>query len=288
MARTTGLFQAPEDLQTLYEDIPPHLRLPLQEWVGQALRNIDGSNSHAGARTAFGAYDLQFRPSDPLLMRLERRGSWQEVIAALNDREFLQLIDWCLLPEVWSNLRRDLDTFLLKGGSAWTVYDRTDENDNDEFGLERRVPEGVQVAAEATIASAGHAGERLAQAWHHAFGVNPNPSAAYRDAIRAVEDAMKNAVSPNDNTATLGKMLATIESQKNWTLPLQRTDPRAEPAVVIVGMLRALWVGQADRHGGDPAPALAITQEAAETAVMLAVPLVHWFTSGHAARRSGT
>ena len=53
----------------------------------------------------------------------------------------------------------------------------------------------------------------------------------------------------------------------------------------VPGMMRALWAGQTDRHGGDSDPALVITQEVAETAVLLAVPLVQWFTSGAVARR---
>ena len=46
-------------------------------------------------------------------------------------------------------------------------------------------------------------------------------------------------------------------------------------------MLKTLWSGQTDRHGGDHelVNETLISQESAEAAVMLAVPLVRWFSS---------
>ena len=45
-------------------------------------------------------------------------------------------------------------------------------------------------------------------------------------------------------------------------------------------MLRVLYRGQHDRHGGMPVPLPDMTQEEAESAVMLAVTLVGWFATG--------
>jgi hypothetical protein len=49
-------------------------------------------------------------------------------------------------------------------------------------------------------------------------------------------------------------------------------------------MAEALWVGQESRHGGNGYRKP--TRAEAEAAVMLAVPLVQWFTSGAVAPRS--
>jgi hypothetical protein len=50
----------------------------------------------------------------------------------------------------------------------------------------------------------------LATAWNRAYGRNPDPSGAYRDAIRAVEASAKPIILPADPVATLGKMIAAL------------------------------------------------------------------------------
>jgi hypothetical protein len=44
-------------------------------------------------------------------------------------------------------------------------------------------------------------------------------------------------------------------------------------------MIALLWEGQRDRHAGGPI-SQPVTQEAAQTAVHLAVTLVQWFSAG--------
>jgi hypothetical protein len=117
-------------------------------------------------------------------------------------------------------------------------------------GLTRRVPVGVQVAADSVMARAGRAGTRLAKAWEELYGLTPNPSEAYRMAILAVEDAAVPVVSPNNPRATLGTVLKQIEDQKDWRLPMEREHDSASSPHVLIGMLRMLWHGQHDRHGG--------------------------------------
>jgi len=184
-----------------------------------------------------------------------------------------------LLGQASDGVARALDMILREGGSAWTTGERMGRR-----GLLRRVPEGAQLAAEHTVRESGHAGERLAEAWRAAFGVSPDPSKAYSLAVKSVEDAVKPLVAPNDATATLGKMIGQIRSDGDWSLPFQRDDSAAPSPEVLVKMLKMLWAGQADRHGGDPDPNLAISQQAAEAAVMLAALLVQAFVSGSAKR----
>ncbi|MGV0770204.1 hypothetical protein [Mycobacterium syngnathidarum] len=190
---------------------------------------------------------------------------------------------WRLVDFLASQLTRrsgaidELEKILIQSGSAWEVGDR-----QGKPGLVRRVPEGVKAAAEAAFQKP-NAGKRLAVAWEDAFGVNPNPSKAYWFAVKAVEDASAPVVIPNDPGPTLGKVISRMEQGGQFNLPHLREDPRAATHEVLIGMMRMLWVGQYDRHGGLPQSPLPddVTQKEAESAVLLAVTLVGWFESGH-------
>lgn len=173
----------------------------------------------------------------------------------------------------------DLDRILLESGSAWRVGVRAGRP-----GLVRRVPEGVQVAVDRIVATGQRAGVRLAEAWGSAFGPDPDPSRAYLLAVKAVEDAAIPVVASSDASATLGKVLSIMKAQEGWSLPATRQHPSATGSAVLLGMLQMLWTGQSDRHGGRDEHSVPITQAAAEAAVLLAVPLVQWFTSGAVSR----
>ena len=172
---------------------------------------------------------------------------------------------------------KDLGKILLQSGCAWEVGER-----HGKPGLVRRVPAGVKLAAEAAFQKP-NAGRRLATAWEDVFGVNPNPSKAYWFAVKAVEDASAPVVIPNDPGPTLGKVISCMEQGGQFNLPHLREDSRAVTHEVLLGMMRMLWVGQYDRHGGLPKSPLPddVTQKEAESAVLLAVTLVGWFESGH-------
>ncbi len=55
---------------------------------------------------------------------------------------------------------------------------------------------------------------------------------------------------------------------------------------VIVGMIRLLWHGQHDRHGGQPSAPGNVSEEEATVAVGIATTLVHWFDAGIVARQT--
>jgi len=173
-----------------------------------------------------------------------------------------------------------LDRVLQESGSAWRVGERAGRP-----GLVRRVPVGVQDAVDEVAASGQRAGARLGEAWAAAFGLAPDPSRAYALAVKAVEDAAIPVVTPRDASATLGKVLQVMRDQADWVMPTTREHPRASSTDVLQGMIQMLWTGQSDRHGGE-AQSVPVTQDAAETAVLLAVPLVQWFTGGLVRRGS--
>lgn len=180
-----------------------------------------------------------------------------------------------------------LESVLKDSRSKWTVGVRA----ANRLGLVQRVPDGVQMAADRAIQDTGHAGRRLAEAWGTAYGLNPDPTKAYGLAVKAVEDAAlpKVPLKPNDHK-TLGSVIRALNSAKydaaDWTLEFQREDKHYSNGQTLVAMLKTLWSGQTDRHGGDHefVTDAVITQESAEAAVMLAVPLVQWFSSGFVVR----
>lgn len=172
------------------------------------------------------------------------------------------------------NYLQVLEQLLIEAGSGWRVGTRAGKP-----GLVQRLPEGIVEAAQATV-QRGRAGKRLSEAWEAAFGIDPDPTKAYSMAVKAVEDAAIPVVCPNDTSATLGKVIGQVNAG-TWKLPHLREDPNAPTHDVLVGMMRTLWVGQHDRHGGPSSVGVpAVTQEEAESAVMLAVTLVGWFETG--------
>lgn len=192
----------------------------------------------------------------------------------------LRIADYLLSLQKSSQTADELELVLEESGSMWKVGERV-----SRFGLVRRVPEAVQSAVDQTIATSGHAGQRLAEAWEATYGIDPTPSLAYSLAVKAVEDAAIPVISPKDTSATLGKINSQIRNTGDWSLPLQREDEHAPTSATLLSMMKMLWAGQADRHGGHHDPDLVITQEAAEIAVMTAATLVQWFTSGAVERR---
>lgn len=184
----------------------------------------------------------------------------------------------CLIARGASSTE-NLGTLLHEAGSAWKVGERAGKS-----GLVRRVPLGVQTNADAVMASTGSAGVKLAQAWERVFGVDPDPTGAYALAVRAVEDAAIPVVVPKQAGASLGHVIGQLAKDGDWSLPLTREDENATTASIVVAHCRALWKGHHDRHGGSEGPG-SVTQEEAEAAVSLAVPLVQWFASGMVARR---
>ena len=175
---------------------------------------------------------------------------------------------------------RQLDTVLYESGSIWKVGTRLGKP-----GLVRRVPEGAQAHADNVMAGSGDAGKILADAWGNAYGLNPDPSNAYRLAVKAVEEAAIPVVVPNQDDATLGHVIGRLKSDVNWCLPLTREHPDAPTSGVVLQTCQALWKGHHDRHGASGHSIPEVTPEEAETAVTFAVSLVHWFSSGMVARR---
>jgi hypothetical protein len=128
---------------------------------------------------------------------------------------------------------------------------------------------------------AGRSGVLLSDAWHAVYGRNPNASSGYRDAVRAVEAAAKPIVSPNNPSTTLGTIIRDIEAApQKWSLSLSPAGG-VNAMDALLNMVKLLWKAQFDRHGTpDENVPINVSIKEAETALHLAMTLVHWFTRG--------
>lgn len=268
----------PEDHATLVDGTPPWMEASLRVCFKSEFFREERFDSYGGTRSVkridrMRKMELQTRIR-PVADRFGEQGI-DAVFTIMSPDERLRALDWIIKDNAEHNERGNEDTeiVLRLGGSRWMVGKR-----NDVAGLEARVPIGVQEAAEAVMVTAGRAGQLLSEAWHSAFGANPDPEDAYEKAIKAVEEAAAQVVSPNNSQATLGTVVRDMKNQGDWALPLNPRDPDL-PA----RMAELLWKGQESRHGGNdyrkPTP------DEAEAALLLAVPLVQWFSSGVIARR---
>ncbi|MCW4386465.1 hypothetical protein OH146_11845 [Salinibacterium sp. SYSU T00001] len=269
----------PAELAVLYSGVPPWMERPLLNWVNAAMK-------------AYIGYGLSFdtHPNKELLQEFEtatrRHASLLRELSlgvpalykAMGVEEFLDFVDFLVfhierLGWEAAPILEGLRELLQNAGSEWALGTR-----GGHASLEKRVPEGVVQAVDGTVAQSGSAGQLLAEAWHAVFGRSPDTEEAYEKAIKAVEEAGAHVVTPNNKKATLGTMVRDMKAQGDWKLDLPAAD-----ADVPVRMADALWIGQESRHGGNGYRKP--TQEEAEAAVMLAVPLVQWFTSGALMRR---
>lgn len=214
--------------------------------------------------------------------KLVESKSVSAMFLAMTPEERLQALDWVIKDNVESSEggNEDIEKVLRDGGSKWKVGLR-----NGVPGLEDRVPQGVQDAADAAMASAGDAGRLLSEAWHAVYGMNPQPDLGYRKSIEAVEAVVLPKVMPKDDSATLGKAIGQMRADGDWKLPFIKEHTQNPSQDVVLGMMQALWSGHSDRHPGT-ASYIQSTQTAAEAAVSVAVTLINLFGNGSIARRS--
>jgi hypothetical protein len=262
------------------EGVPDHIDVPVREWLYEVLRTYDMATPVAvrlklpstilKSRDPYGALATLDDHMNPML-RLE------VIDATLGClQQALQGADWHH-HETVASYARHLDGILREGDSAFTVSE-------NYGGLERRIDETLHAtydkAAEAGASATQMAADHLRAAFSEAYGLRPDPSAAYSRAVKAVEAVANPLFLPNAPEPTLGKVRSHLE-QGGHKYEMAIADRTGEPAGIdaVVPMMSLLWHGQRDRHEGGPTSA-PVTQEAAETAVHAAAILVHWISSG--------
>lgn len=286
------------EYDALHDGVPPWMQAAFWAWVKDQVtmtrRYPDGSGGFPALKVQLTEEmcqtlriplpDLRWPPNASSYGMSERGTNQLTSAMAVLARhpKPLQIADYLLAhpSDDGGQAPAKLETLLTRSKSAWTVGTRAGKP-----GLVRRVPQGVQVAADAVMAQSNMAGVRLAQAWEYLYGLDPKPSEAYRKAIQAIEDAAVPVVSPKNTSATLGTVLAQMEQQGDWGLPMDREHSKLPTGEVLIGLMRVVWHGQHDRHGGQPSAPGNVSFEEARVAVAAAVTLVDWFTARLVARK---
>lgn len=257
--------------------LPTHAREPLLRWI------TNGKYDHEPFQWSViidfqnaSRQDLGF-----LMQNQVRTAVAMTALRKLDMKSLTHLLDFLLMAQrPVPGLRPTppervaaLDAILQAAGAGWRVGDR-----GGRWGLVAAVNTGVERVVAEVVSSADRAAALLKSAWDAAFGVTPQASHAYHDAVRAVEVYSCPLFSPRDKAATLGKDIAVIRSRPEaWSFALagSRNSTSVEQ---LVSAMQLLWHSHTDRHGREDYEDVSI--EAARAAVLLASTLVGWFSLG--------
>lgn len=263
--------EASRRYEALADGIPPWMLSSAKAWVKSFFHDESGWARAQPIRGLEQHLRTQFEwngSNDPA----RANSAGHHVLSLVEGGRGLDILDYCAgLCEYNKQRLSLLEGLLDSSGSAWT----TGLDDDGQPCLERRVDPTVEDAARSEIKREGNSSAYLRNAWHHAYGRDPDPSTSYRDAIRAVEAAARPVVSPNDGLATLGKMIAALRDRpEKWVVEIGTVE-------TIRYMMATVWQNQHDRHGtDDESKPVNVSRAEAEAAVQLAVPLVHFFRTG--------
>lgn len=200
--------------------LPDYLLQPVIDWMNELLW-IDDPTSLNRAPNARLLQTLQIalRMSTPLDWSDGAYSALRSLIdQTVRDREFaLDVLDFLVQHIASEDYSDELNTKLTIGGSVWEVTKTGDDGSR----LARRTIGPVQETIDYIRPSSERAHHHLSAAWQKLVGRSPDPSAAYREAIRAVEAVAKPVVTPNDPSATLGKIIAAIRDKpEKWEVAL--------------------------------------------------------------------
>lgn len=267
------------NFEALHDGVPAWLWPSLWSWFLEAIQTI--CNQYANTSPGDVVRVLERGMRTGLQSEAVSEYGIYEIRAAFaSDSDvFLDAVNelLALLSEPWARPTVDnLDFILAHAGSLWQVSD-----DQTAPQLVRRVATEAQEAATSAMSAQDTAAVHLRNAWHDIYGRKPDPSDGYREAVKAVEAIAHPVVSPSDDSATLGKMVAAIRSKPSkWASVLRHPqDPEAQ-VLNVLAMMDSVWKGQHDRHGtADESKPLDVSAAEAEAALAIAVTLVHLFRS---------
>jgi hypothetical protein len=220
-------------------------------------------------------------------LRLERpfeitrgnSGLLENVLSRIRENQELALnvVDYLLCFVAGDRAAKQLNELLTLGGSEWEVTP-TEESQPGSWQLTRRTVGPVKASIDEIRTESQRAHHHLEVAWSKLVGRSPDPSTAYREAIRAVESVAKPVVSPANERATLGTIIADLRSKPaKWAVSLDSAT--VDDIANLAGMI---WTSQLDRHGtDDTAKPLAVSQQEADAAFYIALALVRVFSGGH-------
>jgi hypothetical protein len=260
------------------EDLPDYLKGPVVDWVIDRIQRAEDPDD------ALERLQLAFRLDPPLPLWASNHAfhNLQERMSE-DDRFALDVLDYVLhhamellaqYEQAFGVIARP-QAILTRGGSAWEVVD-ADGDGYAQLALRALGPTRESIE---DLPPNSRAREHLTIAWNRLMGRDPDPSTAYREAIKAVEAVAKPVILPTNNRTTLGTMIAAMrDAPQKWTTTLGAVED-------VQRLMSAVWQGQVDRHGtDDPDAPLAVSQEEADFAVHICVALVRMFAGGHVRR----
>lgn len=277
------------DFECLFPGVPAWMRESLWSWLAHRLSRWVHSTGRGG----------YWVPQPQKIREIERvcrvdskwTGSGDSVsdrtaglnalrnVLYANETAFLTAVDFQLSQDGNADVD-ELHVILEDSSSKWRIGQI-----GSRLGLAERVDETVQRSADEVISKGERSGKLLAEAWQYAFSMQRNPSSAYRCAVRAVEVAAAPVLTPKDPAPSLGKMITAFrDGMSKWQFAFT-VDSAVEPKGVLLQMMQLLWTNDYARHiNVDPNVPLNVSQEEAESAVVLALTLINWFASGAVAR----
>lgn len=253
-----------KDFDVLHDGIPGWLHQPLLDWIVAVALEEGLARYHGRAP--------RWTSQTKAHIQAALRETIDDFVEALAAEVYLDLIDLVLRLGTIDVSRRDgLEVLLSTGGSAWRVTER---------GLERRVDQTLERAAELVDAKGGRPAEHLRDAWHKAWGRNADASGAHQEAVSAVEAAYAPIVSPANPRTTLGTIISNIrEKPSKFRVRLQASGADKDVGRVVA-MMELLWISQI-RHGtADQAAPISVSLDEARDAVALSTTLVHLAQQG--------
>ena len=259
---------------TPYDGVPAHLDVPLRSWARTFLHpaleqrvalQLQIPLHHSGLREALDAVHGrsrghlidQLQSGEQLLdavdlaLQLDQSLHWEIDVVGLEDNPHeASLADW-IPTHHWprtSSRARSVDTLAQLLRDADSVFE---VGWSTPTRLIHRVDPATATAFDHTMAAAPPtAGQLLRAAWTATYGLHPDPTTAYRDAVRAVESVACPLVCPTNTRATLGTVVRDLRGgPRKWRFILVDRDG-ADTIDPLLGMLDRLWTGQVSRHGG--------------------------------------
>jgi hypothetical protein len=182
-----------------------------------------------------------------------------------------------------------VDFLLYKGAEASSLAKLLDDVDHKfrvdgpSRQLMLRVDQTSQHMYDRATTPNDHASALLASAWAKTFSRDRDPSGAWADAIKAIEELLKPIVTPNDSLATLGKMRGALQAcPEKWECdlaerPANAKPPRRSPVEVFIDVLWLIPYAP-DRHGGSGATD--VNDATSRTVVLQAVTICQWLRDG--------
>ncbi|MFK0250422.1 hypothetical protein ACIQUM_37470 [Amycolatopsis azurea] len=262
----------------LIPGVPDHLDIPLREWMSGIFPTRFRTD-----------YSEKFAQAVIISLRWRRRGT--ELYGTTLHRDtpqpdLLTAVDAILQLArdhpggVTDRTINDLDRLLRYGRSSFKVA-------RSRNGLVHRVDPAIASSFSKTVsASTPNAASMLRHAWHHVYQPNPDPTTAYREAIRAVEAIACPLVLPDADKATLETVITHLRRDAAaWDTTLTGADSLPGGPEPVWQLMTRLWTGQVSRYGGCK-NAFDQDQDEAEAAVHAAILLVHWLSTGTLKRRS--